>query len=1249
MFSKNCNKLYIRKEFINLKEDLTLDLDNKDLELEFNLFKFMHVKINNERMLIDTTRLSLFNAYFISSEFDIKYSLNEEIELILDNRNKIILGLLFNILNNTTINEDVNIEIQSERNLFLIFVFFNVLLNKKMEYGGKYTVNRKESSEFNGDINNKTIDLAIGDIFIQKPNELSFFNLFFNDLYKLINELEEEIYLFNKTKSIIRKGIIIMNMFMYAFNNSKLLNYNKILFIINKLNDSNTLTNLIKYNSNNDILIKKIIKEESKEDIKMFIDYELKNISSVVPVNLILDIDYEDIETEFRYSSYEFVKLFISILDMLPINIFSDLFNNDTSFKSISKYLKYNFIFIDSLINIENEKGVINYRISKNLFDINKILGLLKDNTKDIKLREFINKLYLENMDMKTIDFRSLYMVINLVLLEKLNFSNVDNNRIRIELIRVLYEYIESSNIINNFTINFDEYSLSYGLENEDINISPYNFTISNKIDYVYDEIPNELFNLFLKNVFSIYTFTYIMKKESVLLEDYKTLFNSSDWNYLNSLNIDIEYGNKYKFSESEFKKYNILPNLNLNTSTKTLSNISFYKQFNSSSLDISNYKETSKSLDLDNRFIPSIDLTNMKLFLDSTYNILNGTNCLYYKELNKLLNFDHLKDTSFYNKVIAILNYKIRSKYLDLIFTLQEFGIIDIEYNRINKLGDLLNMNFISSIHNRSNLIFYNEDYSDNYKIDSNLELKINFLISLIKNFKSYKNFNEISSLLKELLPYKEEIKFNLVKISRVSNFDTIKLINLFINTAIFHKENTANRLNTLFSKSELQKSIIIDNSFINYDTSILFNIDKISDMNTKKSKYDYINKYLNNMEKDLISKDNSDYSKLNFKEWYFDILCNNEFNTEINIVTFMVQSLTFSEFMTILSINDKYNRLHNQFEFMINRKSGDEYFKEFNKLRYINKYFKLTYKMINDLYSNNITNIDNYMLILNEFITSIDDKSMTKFIEENYNIGIKNFINLYKDKYKPIKIYKDFLNIEVDQLLEKKFSIKEYTNREFSIKLHKHDDPICIILGDITNCCQTVSGGASSSVKEGLLNPYSGFLTINKNDKIIAQSWVWLDYTKEYLILDSVETKYIDLVEDISKCIIEWAKIQNMNIVIGLRYSKLNIKLFKNNNWIELNNRNSLNNDIDLNKFNQTFKEVKNTYEYYLNLNCKINNSDIEYIEEDIESYLNEYKRLGFNNIRISERQNDLYSDAKSDILLYKMEMVKGGNNKG
>jgi len=67
--------------------------------------------------------------------------------------------------------------------------------------------------------------------------------------------------------------------------------------------------------------------------------------------------------------------------------------------------------------------------------------------------------------------------------------------------------------------------------------------------------------------------------------------------------------------------------------------------------------------------------------------------------------------------------------------------------------------------------------------------------------------------------------------------------------------------------------------------------------------------------------------------------------------------------------------------------------------------------------------------------------------------------------------------------------------------------DNPLSIVLGNITNCCQRIGGVGEECMKTGATNEKSGFVVFKHKDNIIGQSWVWYDDKSKTIALDNIE----------------------------------------------------------------------------------------------------------------------------------------------
>ncbi len=73
---------------------------------------------------------------------------------------------------------------------------------------------------------------------------------------------------------------------------------------------------------------------------------------------------------------------------------------------------------------------------------------------------------------------------------------------------------------------------------------------------------------------------------------------------------------------------------------------------------------------------------------------------------------------------------------------------------------------------------------------------------------------------------------------------------------------------------------------------------------------------------------------------------------------------------------------------------------------------------------------------------------------------------------------------------------------------RILKGDDPLQVMLGDLTNCCQTLGDAGESAMMYGLTNAHAGFWVLeNKSSgKIYAQAEAW-EWDENTLVLDNIE----------------------------------------------------------------------------------------------------------------------------------------------
>lgn len=74
--------------------------------------------------------------------------------------------------------------------------------------------------------------------------------------------------------------------------------------------------------------------------------------------------------------------------------------------------------------------------------------------------------------------------------------------------------------------------------------------------------------------------------------------------------------------------------------------------------------------------------------------------------------------------------------------------------------------------------------------------------------------------------------------------------------------------------------------------------------------------------------------------------------------------------------------------------------------------------------------------------------------------------------------------------------------------------DDVRGPLLGQLTGCCQHLSGAGSSCARHGVLSPYSAFYVLTFRGQVFAQSWAWRSL-RGALVWDSIESRPADEME--------------------------------------------------------------------------------------------------------------------------------------
>lgn len=103
--------------------------------------------------------------------------------------------------------------------------------------------------------------------------------------------------------------------------------------------------------------------------------------------------------------------------------------------------------------------------------------------------------------------------------------------------------------------------------------------------------------------------------------------------------------------------------------------------------------------------------------------------------------------------------------------------------------------------------------------------------------------------------------------------------------------------------------------------------------------------------------------------------------------------------------------------------------------------------------------------------------------------------------------------------------------------------DDLRQVFLGNYTHCCQKFGDAGESSMLFGLVSKHSGFFTIKRSDKVLAQAWVW-EAKADTLVLDNIELADCREVDQFVDILYMWVKNSPYkNVQLGLGYSDMKV----------------------------------------------------------------------------------------------------------
>jgi len=107
------------------------------------------------------------------------------------------------------------------------------------------------------------------------------------------------------------------------------------------------------------------------------------------------------------------------------------------------------------------------------------------------------------------------------------------------------------------------------------------------------------------------------------------------------------------------------------------------------------------------------------------------------------------------------------------------------------------------------------------------------------------------------------------------------------------------------------------------------------------------------------------------------------------------------------------------------------------------------------------------------------------------------------------------------------------------YTLRVVDEDEFENLAAGYITECCQVLEYAGESCMKKAYKSPDAGILGFFENDKLIAQSYIWVDEENKLLVLDSIEcvakVSYSSIANLILRLDKEIFPYLNLNIAIG------------------------------------------------------------------------------------------------------------------
>lgn len=263
---------------------------------------------------------------------------------------------------------------------------------------------------------------------------------------------------------------------------------------------------------------------------------------------------------------------------------------------------------------------------------------------------------------------------------------------------------------------------------------------------------------------------------------------------------------------------------------------------------------------------------------------------------------------------------------------------------------------------------------------------------------------------------------------------------------------------------------------------------------------------------------------------------------------------------------------------------------FNDFRPLEYIYTNFESILKESNKMV---VTNLQNQRLTLED--CDVSDLSNCKDGNEEL-MDLCSKVNMSQEGFEALQeLFEEGKKIASEQVLKCR---EDKSENDFLYEMIYKDNPLGLVLGNITNCCQRYhsdyerESSGYDCVILGETNPNSCFVAFKFKDKIIAQSWLWFNAETKTIALDNIEVP------------------KNLDKLLNEEYSTEFVACLKR-------------------LCNNLFQDMNSAGHMVDNIVIGAHCTDIHKLESDFNLVLDQNMCLGCN-LKLPNLSRDIYSDA-------------------